>query len=561
MNWLINASISKKIIGSYSAIALFIAISVSVVLMSVLDVDEINTRILEVRVPTLLASTTMVSAINHSQASLSGWILFHQDKFKFDREKSWQTIDEAYKELQSISQDWTDSDNIKRLEGMAGILEELRQAQEEVQDSTDMDDTLAMDILKTRVEPRTVKILNALDEIAINQEKLADDVARASATAQTLVIRLAVLGFASAVFTIIVAIFVTRMVVVPVARAAKGLRFITNGKLGKHWRVTYRDELGLMLEDLNKMSESISAVVTDVVNAALSIDVSAKQISSGTMDLSQRTEEQASSLQETASSMEEMTSTVKQNAENAVQASQLAHDARNQAEAGGRVVHDAVKAMGEINASSNRIVDIIAVVEEISFQTNLLALNAAVEAARAGDSGRGFAVVASEVRVLAKRSADAAKEIKTLIMDSQSKVKAGAELVDKSGESLHQILAGVKKVSEIVSEIAAASNEQASGIEQVNKAIAQMDEMTQMNASLVEEAASASRSMEEQATQLSERIEFFELDGYQKVASKSAKQSKPAQKQKKKINMPVIIENSPRPKIISSNDDGDWKDF
>jgi methyl-accepting chemotaxis protein len=297
------------------------------------------------------------------------------------------------------------------------------------------------------------------------------------------------------------------------------------------------------------------------MNATMSIDVSAKQISSGTMDLSQRTEEQASSLEETASSMEEMTSTVKQNAENAVQASQLAHDARNQAEAGGRVVHDAVKAMGEINASSNRIVDIIAVVEEISFQTNLLALNAAVEAARAGDSGRGFAVVASEVRVLARRSADAAKEIKALIVDSQSKVKKGTELVDKSGESLNEILAGVKKVSEIVSEIAAASSEQASGIEQVNKAIAQMDEMTQMNASLVEEAAAASRSMENQAIQLNEHMKFFDLDGYQKVASKPVKASTSAHKQQDKARPPVVMANPPRPRITSSSDDGDWKDF
>jgi methyl-accepting chemotaxis protein-1 (serine sensor receptor) len=308
------------------------------------------------------------------------------------------------------------------------------------------------------------------------------------------------------------------------------------------------------------MSESISAVVSDVVNATMSIDVSAKQISSGTMDLSQRTEEQASSLEETASSMEEMTSTVKQNAENADLASQLAQSARSQAEAGGRVVHDAVQAMGEINTSSNKIVDIIAVVEEISFQTNLLALNAAVEAARAGDSGRGFAVVASEVRVLAKRSADAAKEIKALIVDSLKKVKAGTELVDKSGSSLNDILAGVKKVSEIVAEIAAASNEQASGIEQVNKAITQMDEMTQMNASLVEEAASASRSMEHQATQLSERVKFFDLGGEKKAVAKSVASSTHVQQQKI-MSKPVVVINRPEPRMVSSSDDGDWKDF
>lgn len=560
MNWLMNASISKKIIGSYTAIALFIALSVSIVLMSILDVDEINTRILEVRVPTLLAASEMAGAIKHSQASLSGWMMLREDRFKREREKSWQDITAAYEQLQGFSKNWINFGDVERLSAMSGTLNALRQAQKEVEDRSGIDDALALDGLKERVGPLSEKILNALNEMLINQEKLAGDVAQAAESAKTLIIRLAVLGMASAVFAVIVAVFVTRMVVVPVARAADGLKLIANGQLGKRWQVSHRDELGLMLEDLNKMSESISAVVSDVVNATMSIDVSAKQISSGTMDLSQRTEEQASSLEETASSMEEMTSTVKQNAENADLASQLAQSARSQAEAGGRVVHDAVQAMGEINTSSNKIVDIIAVVEEISFQTNLLALNAAVEAARAGDSGRGFAVVASEVRVLAKRSADAAKEIKALIVDSLKKVKAGTELVDKSGASLNDILAGVKKVSEIVAEIAAASNEQASGIEQVNKAITQMDEMTQMNASLVEEAASASRSMEDQATQLSERVKFFNLGSEKKAAEKPVASPKQAQQQKI-MSKPVAVINRPEPRMVSSSDDGDWKDF
>ena len=560
MNRLMNASISKKIIGSYTAIALFIAFSVSVVLISILDVDEINTRILEVRMPTLLASTSIVSGINQSQASLSGWMMFHQVDFKRNREKSWQDIDAAYDRLQTFSKHWVHPEDVIRLTAMAGVLEELKQAQKDVEESTVIDEASALEVLQGRVQPRAAHILKTLNEMVFNQEQLTNDVAMAGASAQTLIIRLAVLGLASAVFAVVVAIFVTRMVVVPVARAAKGLKLIADGKLGKRWRVTYRDELGLMLEDLNKMSESISAVVSDVVNATMSIDVSARQISSGTMDLSQRTEEQASSLEETASSMEEMTATVKQNAENADQASQLAKSARDQAEAGRRVVHDAVKAMGEINISSNRIADIIAVVEEISFQTNLLALNAAVEAARAGDSGRGFAVVASEVRVLAKRSADSAKEIKSLIVDSLSKVRTGTELVDKSGQSLNEILAGVKKVSEIVAEIAVASNEQASGIEQVNKAITQMDEMTQMNASLVEEAASASRSMEDQASHLNERVKFFDLDGYQKVASKPVAVSKKTGKKENVVRAPVVT-NVSAPKMISGSDDGDWKDF
>ncbi len=196
--------------------------------------------------------------------------------------------------------------------------------------------------------------------------------------------------------------------------------------------------------------------------------------------------------------MEEMASTVKQTADNAAQANQLAIDACAQAEQGGAVVGAAVDAMSGINTSSNKIADIIGVIDEIAFQTNLLALNAAVEAARAGEQGRGFAVVASEVRSLAGRSATAAKEIKALIQDSVSRVSEGSRLVDESGRTLDGIVTAVKKVSTIVAEIASASREQSIGIDQVNKAVMQMDEGTQQNAALVEQAAASSESIVEQ---------------------------------------------------------------
>jgi methyl-accepting chemotaxis protein len=209
--------------------------------------------------------------------------------------------------------------------------------------------------------------------------------------------------------------------------------------------------------------------------------------------------------------MEEMTATVKQNADNASQARKLASAARDQAEKGGSVVSEAVRAMNDINQSSKKIADIIGVIDEIAFQTNLLALNAAVEAARAGEQGRGFAVVATEVRTLAGRSATAAKEIKELIKDSGRKVEDGSALVTQSGQSLEQIVLAVKKVSDIIAEIASASQEQSSGIEQVNKAVMQMDGMTQQNAALVEQAAAASRSVAEQASELSSMMEKYRV--------------------------------------------------
>ena len=266
-----------------------------------------------------------------------------------------------------------------------------------------------------------------------------------------------------------------------------------------------------MSRGVNQLADNMAEVVSKVKVVASEVHRGADEISAGNANLSQRTEEQSSSLEETASSMEEMTTTVKQNADNAGQANQLAMAARDQAEKGGSVVSQAVRAMADINDASKKIADIIGVIDDIAFQTNLLALNAAVEAARAGEQGRGFAVVASEVRSLAGRSATAAKEIKELIQDSVKKVEDGSVLVTQSGQTLEKIVASVKKVSDIVAEIAAASREQSSGIEQVNRAVMQMDELTQQNAALVEEATAASQAMAEQVRGLSEMLARYRI--------------------------------------------------
>jgi len=316
---------------------------------------------------------------------------------------------------------------------------------------------------------------------------------------------LALLGISLAAY------LTARVITRPVEQALSLSDGIARGDLDQHLTTDSRDEIGLLMQALNRMVERLRGVVTDVRGATDQVATAAAEIAKGNLDLSQRTEEQASSLEETAASMEELTGTVRQNAENADRANKLAMIAKERAQQGEGVAGQAVIAMGQINAGSRQIADIIGVIDSIAFQTNILALNAAVEAARAGEHGRGFAVVSGEVRQLAQRSADAAKEIKNLINNSVGRIEEGSRLVQDSGEALRAIVAAVQEVSDMVAEISAASREQAVGIDHVNQAVIQMDQVTQQNAALVEEAAAAAAALDEQARELKRAITFFHL--------------------------------------------------
>ena len=285
-----------------------------------------------------------------------------------------------------------------------------------------------------------------------------------------------------------------------------------------------------LMAELRKMQISLAGVVSKVRQNSEAVATASAQIAQGNQDLSQRTEEQASALEETAASMEELSSTVKQNADNARQANQLALSASGVAVKGGEVVGQVVDTMKGINDSSKKIADIISVIDGIAFQTNILALNAAVEAARAGEQGRGFAVVASEVRNLAGRSAEAAKEIKSLITASVERVEQGTTLVDQAGVTMSEVVASIKRVTDIMGEISAASSEQSAGVAQVGEAVSQMDQATQQNAALVEQSAAAAESLKGQAQQLVQAVAVFKLSqaGHASHAAQTGQSYAPA---------------------------------
>lgn len=315
-------------------------------------------------------------------------------------------------------------------------------------------------------------------------------------------------AIASALFAMILGGYFYRMLGGDPSEMAQIAKNISEGDLSD--RSEDENRVGAYAEIVN-MRANLRRVLNEANHIAELVRSGAAQLSDGNRGLSERTEQQAANLEQTGSSTEELTSTVKQNAENARSANDLALNTQERAVSSGQVASKAITAMEEISSASERISDIIGVIDEIAFQTNLLALNAAVEAARAGEQGRGFAVVASEVRQLAGRSASAAKEIKDLIEDSVKKVRDGTGLVTESGDELKTIVGSVSKLTEIVGHIAVATDEQALGIEQINQALVHMDSVTQQNATLVKEAANTSRTMSDQAGMLTEQIGYFNV--------------------------------------------------
>jgi len=308
-----------------------------------------------------------------------------------------------------------------------------------------------------------------------------------------------------------IAYALTASITRPLSHAIRVATQVASGDLSADIPVQRKDELGQLMAALSNMSANLARVVHTVRRGSEAVATASAEIAEGNQDLSARTEGQASALEQTAASMEELGANVKHNAENARTANQLALGASAVAEKGGEVVAAVVGTMKGISESSQKIADIINVIDGIAFQTNILALNAAVEAARAGEQGRGFAVVAGEVRMLAQRSAEAAKQIKQLILASVERVEAGADLVDHAGLTMNEVVASIRRVTDIMGEISAASSEQSAGAAQVGEAVMQMDQATQQNAALVEQMAAAANSLSQQSQDLLQAVSVFHL--------------------------------------------------
>ncbi|MFZ4833940.1 methyl-accepting chemotaxis protein [Rouxiella sp. Mn2063] len=369
------------------------------------------------------------------------------------------------------------------------------------------------DILEKKMDRYSNAYDKALEQFRQYAEKRAQLSTDAADSASRLQLTIIIISFVASLIITILSWFALRKIIIsPLDESISQLEFIAEGDLTHQIDDSGNNEMGRLAKALNKMQNALSLSMVQVREAGNQIDVGARELSAGNANLAQRTDESAASLEETAASMEQLTSTVKMNAMNSEQASQLAKNVSTIADKGSEVVNQVMNKMQAITESSSRIGDIISVIDGIAFQTNILALNAAVEAARAGEQGRGFAVVAGEVRNLAQRSAQSAKEIKELIVDSDNRIVEGEAMVKSAAETMGEIAREVRRVTSLMSEITIATTEQTHGIEQVNVAITQMDQVAQQNAALVEQGAAAMRSLEEQAQRLAQTVAVFKLD-------------------------------------------------
>jgi len=575
MSFLDNIKMGPKLIGSYLILAALAALVGTVGIKQIRVIDEADTKLYEKMTIPLGEMGDMMQLFQRQRVNLRDAIMTG------DVERYGGRIKEIEGQLTKIEESFQKSI----------LTDKGKEAYKAYRDANDTYDGVTVKALalvqagKGREAEALMRgegakdqaaVIAALDVLQNMKLKLAKETSEANNTTagSAVSLMLAIMGF-SVLLGVVTGVVMTRGITRPLNKFGEVLHAVSGGDLSIHSDLVSKDELGIMSEQLNATIAQLREAMLQVQESALAISTASGEISMGNTDLSRRTEEQAASLEETASSMEQITSNVNQTADNARSANTESNKARQIAQDGGAAVTQVIAAMEAINASSAKINEIIGVVDEIAFQTNLLALNAAVEAARAGEQGRGFAVVAAEVRNLAKRSADAAKEIKGLIRESVAKSVEGNKVAAHAGETIQEVVANVQRVTSLVSEIANATQEQSTGLNEINKAVVSMDEVTQQNAALVEESAAAAESMDAQAHALTEIVGRFrtgvDVRRSQAPKPRTTVTSQPVvPRANGKSSRSALKRTPPRPELAAAklpvptpkgDDDGQWESF
>ncbi|ASY79928.1 methyl-accepting chemotaxis protein [Pectobacterium polaris] len=526
-----NWRIGYRLGAGFSFLVLMLLVIGSVAISKLSDFHEKMDEIVSQNYPLTVKSNKLIDELNNYLNNQQLLLLLKSEseinkQLALNKERS-GTISELMEYLnQSVSDDKSvailrDIGDIRRdFLGSANKLSSLVSA-----GNTDAAAEEYFNVTRVTQAKYTSKVHEFID---VQDDKMSSSAREVGDSYKNALMVLATIIIISALAGLIIASLITRSVTQPIKEALGVAENVAKGDLTSEIYTDRQDETGQLLSALNNMNSSLRQIVSQVRDGAETISSAASQIAAGNQDLSARTEEQASSLEETASSMEQLTSTIRNTADNTTQATDLAASASETVKKSGIMMETVTQEMRGIRDSSQRMAEIIGVIDGIAFQTNILALNAAVEAARAGEQGRGFAVVASEVRALAQRSATAAKEIKELIDDSFKKVQDGMGLVEKTGVTMNSLVTNVQGVTGIISEIAQASREQSDGINQINLAVGQIDTTTQQNAALVEESAAAALSLQDQANSLARTVSVFNLGASYKSAALNRKTETPA---------------------------------
>ncbi|MBA0195180.1 HAMP domain-containing protein [Pectobacterium brasiliense] len=526
-----NWRIGYRLGAGFSFLVLMLLVIGSVAISKLSDFHEKMDEIVSQNYPLTVKSNKLIDELNGYLNNQQLLLLLKSEseinkQLALNKERS-GTISELMEYLnQSVSDDKSvavlrDISDIRRdFLGSANKLSALVSA-----GNTDAAAEEYFNVTRVTQAKYTSKVHEFID---IQDDKMSSSAQAVGDSYKNALMVLATIIIISALAGLIIASLITRSVTQPLQEALGVAENVAKGDLTSEIYTERKDETGQLLSALNNMNSSLRQIVSQVRDGAETISSAASQIAAGNQDLSARTEEQASSLEETASSMEQLTSTIRNTADNTTQATDLAASASETVKKSGAMMETVTQEMRGIRDSSQRMAEIIGVIDGIAFQTNILALNAAVEAARAGEQGRGFAVVASEVRALAQRSATAAKEIKELIDDSFKKVQDGMGLVEETGITMNSLVTNVQGVTGIISEIAQASREQSDGINQINLAVGQIDTTTQQNAALVEESAAAALSLQDQANSLARTVSVFNLGASYKSATLNRKAEPPA---------------------------------